>query len=75
MQKSKKDSVLRNYFLGIEIRKTSATFPRAGGVWGGMRAGISEILAGRAYPFNTKIVLVYSIFPLESIAFISFSNS
>ncbi len=48
MQKSKKDSVLRNYFLGIEIRKTSATFPRAGGVWGGMRAGISEILAGRA---------------------------
>jgi hypothetical protein len=45
----KADSVLRNNFLGTRIRKTSADFPRGGGVWGGIRAGfLLDFLAGRA---------------------------
>ena len=49
------DSVLRNYFLGIGFCKTETNlfwrkfefgFPRGGGVWGGIRAGFLNFLAG-----------------------------
>jgi hypothetical protein len=44
----KADSVLRNNFLGTRIRKTSADFPRGGGVWGGIRAGFGFYFFGGA---------------------------
>ena len=52
------DSVLRKLFSGdLDFRKTETNFvfefcPRGGGVWGGIRAGFSNFLAGA---FLTKI--------------------
>ena len=75
-----------NNILGKGFRKTSAnSFLKfggdfgfrspAGGVWGGMRAGFSEILAKRNYFLTMKIELEYSILPLDNKFLMSFSYS